>query len=120
MFAAWVSAYLATDPHSGDRQPASVRVPAGMNAAYDDMERLGQLPYDPKRVTTPVLVIQGEWDAVAPPSAGLWLFDRLGSPLKRFVVLSQAGHRAHLERNCWQLYRETEIFLNGGDSVFFP
>ena len=52
---------------------------------------------------------------MAPPSAGIWLFDRLGSPLKRFVVFSQAGNRAHLENNRWQLYRETEAFLNGGD-----
>jgi pimeloyl-ACP methyl ester carboxylesterase len=117
MFEAWTKAYLATDRHSGDRQPASVRVPAGLAAAVHDMKRLGQLPYDPKQVTTPVLVIQGEWDAVAPPSAGLWLFDRLGSPLKRFVVFSQAGHRAHLENNRRQLYRETEVFLNGGDSA---
>ena len=117
MFEAWATAYLATDPHGGDRQPRSVRVPAGMNAAFDDMERLGQLPYDPKRITTPVLVIQGEWDAVAPVSAGLWLYNRLGSPLKRFVVIGQAGHRAHLENNRRQLYRETETFLNGGDSA---
>ena len=120
MFEDWAIAYLATDPHSADRRPASVRVPAGMAAAYDDMERLGQLPYDPMGVTTPTLIVQGEWDAVAPPSAGLWLFDRLGSPLKRFVVLSQAGNRAHLENNRWQLYRETETFLSGGDSEDGP
>jgi pimeloyl-ACP methyl ester carboxylesterase len=120
MFEAWASAYLATDPESGNRQPASVRVPAGMAAAFADMERRGQLPYDPKQIVVPVLVIQGEWDSVAPISAGERLFSELGSPLRRFVVLSQAGHRAHLESNRWQLYRETEAFLNGGDTAEGP
>jgi pimeloyl-ACP methyl ester carboxylesterase/heme-degrading monooxygenase HmoA len=120
MFETWAKAYLATDPHSGEREPPSVRVPAGMTAAYHDMQRAGRLPYDPQRITVPVLVIQGEWDVVSPPAAGLWLFERLGTPLKRLVVVSQAGHRAQLEKNRWQLYRETETFLNGGDSAAGP
>jgi pimeloyl-ACP methyl ester carboxylesterase len=120
MFDAWAAAYLETDAHSHERQPVSVRVPAGMFAAVDQMERLGQLPYDPKQVTTPTLVILGEWDAVASLAGDEWLFHQLGSPLKRLVVISQAGHRAHLERNRWQLYRETETFLNGGDTLGSP
>ena len=117
MFDGWASTYLASDPESVQRQPASVRVPAGMSAAADEMDRRGQLPYDPRQITVPALVIQGEWDSVAPVSAGAWLFSQLGSPLKRLVVLSQAGHRVHLETNRWQLYRETEAFLLGGDSA---
>ena len=115
MFDAWAKSYLATDPQSASRSPPSVRVPTGMFAAFAQMRRSGRLPYDPQRITTPVLVIQGEWDGVAPLAASLGLYERLGSPLKRFVILSQAGHRVHLERNRWQLYKETESFLNGGD-----
>ena len=120
MFEAWIKAYLATDPQSANRNPASVRIPTGLFAAFADMRRLGQLPYDPHKITTPVLLIQGEWDAVSPPAAGLWLYERLGSPLKRFVIISQAGHRAHLERNRCQLYQETQGFLNGGDESNGP
>jgi pimeloyl-ACP methyl ester carboxylesterase len=115
MFDAWAKAYLATDPQSSSRNPPAVRVPTGMIAAFVEMHRNGRLPYDPHNITTPVLIIQGEWDAVSPPAAGMWVYERLASPLKRFVIISQAGHRAHLERNRWQLYRETESFLNGGD-----
>jgi pimeloyl-ACP methyl ester carboxylesterase len=117
MFDAWAAAYLETDTHSHERHPASVRVPAGMIAAANDVGRIGQLPYDPKQVATPTLVILGEWDAVAPLAGAEWLFHRLGAPLKRLVVISQAGHRAQLERNRWQLYRETEAFLNGRDAL---
>jgi heme-degrading monooxygenase HmoA len=35
-------------------------------------------------------------------------------------VISRAGHRAHLERSRWQLYREIESFLNGGDDISEP
>ena len=120
MFDAWMKSYLATDLQGANRNPPSVRVPTGMFAAFAQMRQYERLPYDPHRITTPVLLIQGEWDAVSPPAAGVWLYERLGSPLKRLVVISQAGHRAHLERNRWQLYRETEGFLNGGDESNGP
>lgn len=115
MFEVWAKSYLATDPQSATRSPPSVRVPTGMFAAFAEMSRYGRLPYDPHKIATPLLLIQGEWDAVAPPAAGLWLYERFASTLKRFVIISRAGHRAHLERGRRQLYRETECFLNGGD-----
>ena len=120
MFETWEKAYLATDPQSASRNPPSVRVPSGMFAAFGEMHRYGRLPYDPHNIKTPLLLIQGEWDHVSPPAGGVWLYERFASPLKRFVVISQAGHRAHLERNRWQLYRETESFLNGGDESSGP
>ncbi|HEY0682301.1 MAG TPA: alpha/beta fold hydrolase [Steroidobacter sp.] len=111
MFSEWSAAYLATDTQSATRVPASVRVPAGMVAALDELDKTGKLPYDPARITTPTLVIQGEWDAVTPPAQGMWLFERLGAPLKRFIALSQGGHRLHLEQSRLQLYREVRGFL---------
>jgi pimeloyl-ACP methyl ester carboxylesterase len=112
MFPVWAAAYLASDAHSNARHPASVRVPAGMMAAVDEMNRTGKLPYDPEKITSPTLVIQGEWDAVAPPLTGLWLFERIGAPFKRMVILSQGGHRLHLERSRLQLYQEVQAFLD--------
>ena len=50
---AWAAAYLATDSTSATREPPSVRVPAGMAAAWDELETSGKLPYDPSRITTP-------------------------------------------------------------------
>ena len=90
-------------------------------AAVDEMNQTRKLPYDPWKITSPTLVIQGEWDAVTPPSSGLWLFERIGAPFKRFVILSQGGHRLHLERSRLQLYQEVQAFLDarpdtdGGD-----
>lgn len=113
MFSSWAAGYLATDANSASRQPPSVRVPAGMRVALDELERSGKLPYDPTRISTPTLIIQGEWDAVTPSSDSLRLFDQFAAPLKRFVVVSQAGHRMHLEQNRRQLYQEVRVFLEG-------
>ena len=110
MFKNWMTSYLATDAAAQERHPPSVRVPAGMRAAFAEMNRLGQLPYDPARITMPALVIVGDWDEVSPPAQGMWVYEHLGSRLKRFVVLSQGGHRLHLERSRYQLYREAEAF----------
>jgi pimeloyl-ACP methyl ester carboxylesterase len=112
MFPVWAAAYLASDPQSNTRHPASVRVPAGMRAAIEELDRTRKLPYDPERITSPTLVIQGEWDAVTPPSSGLGLFERIGAPFKRLVILSQGGHRLHLERSRLQLYQEVQSFLD--------
>lgn len=116
MFEAWWRTYLASDPQGARREPPSVRVPAGLVAAIGDVERTGRLPYDPAKILRPTLVIQGEWDAVTPPSEGLAVFERLGAPLKRYVIVSRAGHRAHLEASRAQLFREIETFLAANDS----
>ena len=117
MFTQWAAAYLATDSTSNTRQPAGVRVPAGMLAALAEITQTGKLPYDPAHIVTPTLVIQGEWDAVTPIAQGLWVFQHLASPFKRFVVLSQGGHRLHLEQSRFQLYQEVRGFLVAEDTA---
>lgn len=113
MFSTWAAAYLATDANSASRLPPSVRVPAGMRVALDELEQSGKLPYDPTRIKTPTLIIQGDWDAVTTPSDGLRLFEQFAAPVKRYVVLSQGGHRLHLEQSRRQLYQEVRTFLRG-------
>lgn len=53
------------------------------------------------------------WDAVTSPSEGLRLFKQFAAPMKRLVLVSQAGHRMHLEKNRRQLYQEARAFLEG-------
>jgi pimeloyl-ACP methyl ester carboxylesterase len=111
MFETWGAAYLATDPSSGKRQPQSVRIPGGMHTASEALDRGAPLPYDPTHIATPTLVIVGDWDAVTPPAECLLLFEQFASPMKRFVIISEAGHRMHLEKSRGQLFREVNAFL---------
>jgi alpha-beta hydrolase superfamily lysophospholipase len=82
-----------------------------MLTASEALERGAPLPYDPTRIVTPTLVIVGDWDTVTSPAECLLLFEQFASPTKRFVIISQAGHRMHLEKSRGQLFREVNAFL---------
>jgi len=116
-FEAWGEAYLATDPDSGSREPASVKTPCG---AFQDIfdAWAGELAYDPALVRAPVAIIRGEWDGMCTDADARWLFDALhGAAERRDVKLGRGTHLMHLEEGRWGLYRETGMFLHGDNSA---
>lgn len=107
----WLAAYLAADPTSAARQPASVRVPSGA-AADLGAARRGTLGYDPGAILAPTLIIRGEWDTVTTADVVAWLFERLSRARdRRSVLLSRGTHVMHLESGRTALYREVALFL---------
>lgn len=115
-FSVWGPAYMATDPESDTRTPASVRIPAGPIADFDDAWS-GRLPFDPAKVRAPTLIIRGEWENVTTDADARWLFDALtGSPVRRDVKISRGSHVMHLEESRIQLYREVAAFLQADDT----
>jgi pimeloyl-ACP methyl ester carboxylesterase len=116
-FAIWGPAYMATDPASGTRSPASVEIPSGPGADIDAAWG-GRLPYDPARITAPVLIVRGEWDTVTRDADAKWLYDALShAALKRDVKIDHATHVMHLEAGRRQLYAEVAAFLAADDTV---
>ncbi len=116
-FAEWGPAYIASDPTSNTRTPASVKVPDGPDADVAEAWS-GHLQYDPAAITAPVLIVRGEWDGVTTDADARWLYDRLThAQLKRDVKISRGTHVMHLEASRYQLYREVDAFLAGGDIV---
>lgn len=109
----WGESWLASDPAAKTRRPPAVRVPYGLIAEFQRMRRTGRLPYEPMRISLPVLVVVGEWDAVTPTSQSLELFRRFAGAQKRLVVIGQGGHRMHLERTRGALFAEVSAFLGG-------
>jgi branched-chain amino acid transport system substrate-binding protein len=115
-FARWGPAYMATDPASGTRTPASVEIPNGWAPDLSDSWS-GHLPYDPGKITAPVLIVRGEWDTVTPDADARWLYDALvHAGLKRDVKISRGTHVMHLEESRRQLYAEVAAFLVGQDT----
>jgi pimeloyl-ACP methyl ester carboxylesterase len=105
-------AYVATDPTSSSRSPASVRFPLGRDADAADTWA-GTLPYDPVKVMAPVLIIRGEWDPITTDADAQRLFDALTSaPVKRDVKISRATHVMQFEEARGQLYAEVALFLS--------
>ena len=77
-----------------------------------------ELSYDPALVHAPVAIIRGEWDGMSTEEDAKWLFNALkSSPIRRIVTISRGTHLMHLEESRYALYRETEAFLAGNDTV---
>jgi pimeloyl-ACP methyl ester carboxylesterase len=116
-FDEWGEAYLDVDPESRTRLPPAVKTP---NGAFQDIYDAwaGELAYDPALVRAPVAIIRGEWDGMSTEQDAKWLFDALkSSPIRRNVIISRGTHLMHLEESRYALYRETEAFLAGNDTV---
>jgi pimeloyl-ACP methyl ester carboxylesterase len=112
-FQPWAQAYLASDPTSSMREPASVRVPNGPLAALIDAWT-GMLAYDPAGIESPLLVIRGEWDTLNTELDARWLLSAAtASPEKKYVEVAEATHLMLLEENREVLYRATNEFLLG-------
>jgi pimeloyl-ACP methyl ester carboxylesterase len=109
-FDTWLAATVASDPQPG--QAGSVRAPNGVVADTLRYWAAGKPRWDPSRVTAPTLVVQGEWDAEAPPAMGQALFAKLTRvPMKRYVMLGESTHAALIESNRFQLFRAVQEFL---------
>jgi pimeloyl-ACP methyl ester carboxylesterase len=112
-FAPWAQAYLASDPTSYAREPASAKVPNGPLAGLIDAWT-GKLAYDPARIRSPLLIVRGEWDALNTELDARWLLaEATSSPDKKYVKVAEATHLMLLEENRHALYRATNEFLLG-------
>jgi pimeloyl-ACP methyl ester carboxylesterase len=115
-FDRWAQDWLATDPTSGTRTPASVRTPSGPRAdilaAWS-----GDLAYDPQLIEAPTCIVRGEWDSLCTDDDARGLFDALsGAPLRRDIKISHGTHLMHLESSRYALYREAATFLLAADT----
>jgi pimeloyl-ACP methyl ester carboxylesterase len=108
----WGPVYLATDPTSASRTPASVEVTTG--PAADDRDiRAGHFPYDPSLIKAPTMILYGEWDRVATEEGAKRLFDAItNAPYKRRIEIGGATHIVQLERRGrMQAYEEVRAFF---------
>jgi pimeloyl-ACP methyl ester carboxylesterase len=109
--------YIDSDPTSHSRTPPSVQVPGGPDADATDAWT-GKFLYDPSKIKSPTLIIRGEWETITTDEDAHWLFKALtNAPIKRDVLINRATHVMHLEKNRYQVYREVQSFLEGGDTL---
>ena len=65
-FDTWAKAVWAQDPVGARQNPPVLRAPNGVIEDFKDIWFAGNPTYDPAKITVPVLLIQGEWDADTP------------------------------------------------------
>jgi len=110
-FPAWAELYLKADPTSFSRTPPSVKTPTGPIA--DVMNAWsGEMPYDPAKISTPILIVRGEWDSLCQDTDADWLRQALrAAPEIRDIIIPKATHLMHLERGRHALYTASVEFL---------
>jgi pimeloyl-ACP methyl ester carboxylesterase len=105
-FDAHREALLASDPKSGENGGA-VRVPAGRAADED----LTKPHFDAAKITAPTLVIRGAADTSAEREDNQKLMTALGSTVKEYVEIPDAGHFLHFENVNVEFYQAIQNFL---------
>jgi pimeloyl-ACP methyl ester carboxylesterase len=105
-FEVFREALLASDPKSGELGGA-VRWPAGRSVD----PTLSKPFFDASRIRVPTLVIRGSADTWATQENNKRLLDALGSEVKAYVEIPNAGHFLQFEKTNKQFYRAVEDFL---------
>lgn len=112
-FDQWWEANLATDPVGSKQSPPVLRAP---NGVFEDRQKFwaSEKPtYDPAKITSPVLLIQAEWDQEAPPYMSRALFPLLVNvPEKLYIMIGEGTHFVMFEKRRMELFREVQAFLD--------
>jgi pimeloyl-ACP methyl ester carboxylesterase len=114
-FERWAEVAFASDPWGSAQAPKLIRAPTGPQADNREYWGAGRPQYDPGRIRVPTLLVVAEWDADTPPAMAQALFAQLSAaPAKRLVLIGQGTHIVFTELNRLQLFREVQLFLDGG------
>ena len=112
-FETWAEATWASDPKAADRVPPAMRAPNGVVQDGQEYWSVGKPYYDPGKVTSPTLLVLGEWDNDTPPHMAQTLFPLLtNSPGKRLVILGEGTHVNYMERTRMKLFEAVQSFLD--------
>lgn len=109
----WGPAWLATDASAMTHNPAGVQVPTGPQADIV-AQWSGNDLYDPSAISTPTLIVRGEWDSVCSAADVERLRSRMTASTTASRIIPTSGHLAHLETNRAMLWAATNEFLRTG------
>lgn len=111
-FEVWVSNTLRDESDPAIRKQQSIRVTNGAIQDSRDFWDRGIPLYQPEKITVPVLLVHGEWDANVPTASAQDYFGHLtGTPHKRWVELGEATHMLVLEKTRRQAFTALSSFM---------
>lgn len=110
-FQQWSDAFLASDPDAATRTPPSVRTPAGPQLDWRALQS-GLALYDASAITTPTLLVRGEWDHACRDGDAIGLMRAIASAEKAILTIPGATHLMHLESARGLLYNAVNAFLS--------
>jgi len=89
-------------------------VPTG---TYVDM--CARLPLvDPKKITTPTIIMRGQFDGIAGFQDLMEFFEQLPNPDKQFAVMPGIAHASIQQKNYRSVYHILHSFFTQPDPVY--
>lgn len=111
VFESWGEIWKKSDPLLQKLKLDSIRFPSGPNQDVLDLFH-NKSYYNPSMIKAPTLIIRGDWDQYPNNADAENLFNTLeNAASKKYVVLKNGTHVAHLEKCRTALYDEVLKFL---------
>lgn len=112
-FEQWADFTLSEDPWSLDRTPGQMRATNGPIQDIRDYWTVGRPYYNPSEITSPVLLVHGEWDFDVPLKLAVSFFGELRrAQYRRWVEVGQSTHLLLLESQRLQAYKAVRDFFD--------
>ena len=70
------------------------------------------MPYRPKQILAPTLIVRGAWDSVSNDRDADWLLSRVSAPIRKDVKIAKGTHLMHLEHSRDALFATVRGFLS--------
>ena len=85
---------------------------SGIGAAKEFMTLIKVYYGTPREVTCPVLLIQGKSDDIVPMASSKYVYDNVGSNLKRLEYFDDVNHDVFRKKHKEEIFKLTKEFLN--------
>ena len=122
---AFVQSIFSRD-HPGTADDATIKAFADAIVALDDsvptgtyVDMCSKLPLvDPEKITSPTIIMRGQWDGIASVEDLTEFFKRLPNPDKQFIVMAGISHASFQQKNYLMVYHILHAFFSQPDPIY--
>ncbi len=122
---AFVQSIFSRD-HPGTADEATINAFADAIVALDDsvptgtyVDMCSKLPLvDPEKITSPTIVMRGQWDGIASVDDLIEFFKRLSNPDKQFTVMAGVSHASFQQKNYLMVYHILHAFFSQPEPTY--
>ena len=122
---AFVQSIFSRD-HPGSADDATIDAFADAIVALDDsvptgtyVDMCSRLPLvDPQKITTPTIIMRGQWDGIASVDDLIEFFKRLPNPDKQFAVMAGISHASFQQKNYLMVYHILHAFFSQPEPLY--
>jgi pimeloyl-ACP methyl ester carboxylesterase len=122
---AFVQSIFSRD-HPGTADEATIKAFADAIVALDDsvptgtyVDMCSKLPLvDPEKITSPTIIMRGQWDGIASVDDLIEFFKRLPNPDKQFAVMAGISHASFQQKNYLMVYHILHSFFTQPEPLY--